>query len=432
MRKRLHQSAEYLFAVWEGGGNVPPALEAARRMAARGHHVRLMADPCVEDEARAAGLEFVPWTSAPSRRRRGERAEYMRDWDGCTAEVGFARLAEGLMCGPAGAFAADVLAELERRPADVIVSSEMLFGVMIAAERAGLPLAILTANVSLFPVPGVPPFGPGFFPPRTEEDRRVQAQAAADYRSMFNALLGRLNEARTTLGLAPLGDVFEQLDVAERVLLGTSAAFDFDSTGLPPGTRYVGPMLEDPTWVTPWSSPWPASSTEPLVAVAFSTTYQAQCRTVQRTMEALRRLPVRGLVTLGPAIDRERFEVPPNVVVCASAPHSRVFEEASVVVTHGGHGTVVRGLVAGAPLLVIPMGRDQNDNAARVVARGAGLMLASDASSDRIHDALRTLLDEPRYRRDAAALGHALRADAAASPLVDELESLVPRRMRAA
>lgn len=432
MRRRVHHSAEILFATWEGGGNIPPTLEAARRMASRGHRVRLMADPCVEDETRATGVEFVPWTSAPGRRRRGELVEYMRDWDGCPAEVGFARLAEGLMCGPAGTFAADVLAELYRRPADVIVSSEMLFGVMMAAERAGVPLAILTANVSLFPIPGVPPFGPGFFPPRTEEDRRVQAQAAAEYRAMFNALLGPVNQARTSLGLPPLGDMFEQLEVADRILLGTSAAFDFESTGLPPRTRYVGPMLEDPTWVTPWCSPWPASSTEPLVAVAFSTTYQAQCQAVQCTMEALGRLPVHGLVTLGPAIEREQFDVPPNVVVCASAPHSRVFQEASVVVTHGGHGTVMRGLAAGSPLLVMPMGRDQNDNAARVVARGAGLMLAPDASSERIQHALRTLLDEPCYRRDAAALGEVLRADAAASPLAEELESLVPRRMRAA
>jgi UDP:flavonoid glycosyltransferase YjiC (YdhE family) len=43
-----------------------------------------------------------------------------------------------------------------------------------------------------------------------------------------------------------------------------------------------------------------------------------------------------------------------------SAPHDAVMKEVSIVVTHGGHGTASRALWHGLPLLVIPMGRDQN------------------------------------------------------------------------
>ena len=60
---------------------------------------------------------------------------------------------------------------------------------------------------------------------------------------------------------------------------------------------------------------------------------------------------------------------------------------AALVVTHCGHGTVMRALSHGRPMLCLPMGRDQNDNAARVVARGAGLRLGADAAPPAIRSA---------------------------------------------
>ena len=50
-----------------------------------------------------------------------------------------------------------------------------------------------------------------------------------------------------------------------------------------------------------------------------------------------------------------------------------------VVVTHGGHGTVMKALAAGVPLVILPHGRDQADTAARVTARSAGIALKRTA-----------------------------------------------------
>jgi UDP:flavonoid glycosyltransferase YjiC (YdhE family) len=81
------------------------------------------------------------------------------------------------------------------------------------------------------------------------------------------------------------------------------------------------------------------------------------------------------------------------------------------VVAQGGHGTVVRALLGGAPLLCLPRGRDQFDNARRVTQRGAGLALPGTSSVRAIRRALARLLAETEWRANAARLGAAIAAD---------------------
>jgi UDP:flavonoid glycosyltransferase YjiC (YdhE family) len=91
---------------------------------------------------------------------------------------------------------------------------------------------------------------------------------------------------------------------------------------------------------------------------------------------------------------------------------------------------VTRSLLNGIPLLVIPMGRDQMDNATRVVTRGAGLSLMDSATEDEIAIAAARLLTEPHFRAAAAKLRKAMAADVASGALVAEMEEIVNRRWR--
>ena len=104
---------------------------------------------------------------------------------------------------------------------------------------------------------------------------------------------------------------------------------------------------------------------------------------LQRAADALGRLPVRGLVTTGPAIDPAVIRAPANVSVRRWVRHADVLPYCSAVLSHGGHGTVIKALAAGVPLVVAPLGRDQPDNAARVVRAGAGLRVSRKAKRRR-------------------------------------------------
>src|SRR5262249_11217279 len=157
-------------------------------------------------------------------------------------------------------------------------------------------------------------------------------------------------------------------------------AFDFPAESLPPRIRYVGPLISDPHWAAAWTSPWPAGDTRPLAVVGFSTTFQNHAGVLQKVIDALAPLPARVLVTLGGSIAREALRPTDNCAIIESAPHTVVMRQAALVITHGGHGTVMRALINRLPMLVIPHGRDQNDNAVRVTHRRAGLSLPPSTS----------------------------------------------------
>jgi MGT family glycosyltransferase len=414
----------FLFPVWEGGGNIPPVLSVTRKLKAAGHHIRIMSDACNRSEAEAAGAEFIAWTRAPSRPDKSPATDIIRDWDVASPVEGLARVFERIMFGPAALYAADVEEEIDRRAPDAIVCNEMLFGAMVAAEARQIPFSLLCPNVSLFPIEGIPPLGPGLMPARTEEERVLHARITQGNREMFNQGLPALNAARASLGLAPLAHVYEQVDRALQILLATARSFDFAPETLPSRFHYVGPQFHDQQADEDWISPL-AEDGDPVILLSFSTTFQNQGAAIQRVITALSGLPLQLVVTLGPALKPPDFDCPANAMLLAHAPHGPLMEQARAVIAHGGHGTVMRALAKDCPLLIMPHGRDQNDNAVRVMARGAGLTLdpATTSAAD-IAAAVMRLISEPSFAKAAAALGGGIRTEAARSPIVSLLETL--------
>ncbi len=131
--------------------------------------------------------------------------------------------------------------------------------------------------------------------------------------------------------------------------------------------------------------------------VSFSTTFQGQAGQVRRCIAALSNLPVRALVTLGPALEGRSVEAAANVEVVQSASHDEIVPRCALMICHGGHGTVIRPLMHGVPVICMPMGRDQPENAARIAARGAGLTLRAGAGKRIIRRAVSRVLADPSY-----------------------------------
>jgi UDP:flavonoid glycosyltransferase YjiC (YdhE family) len=147
---------------------------------------------------------------------------------------------------------------------------------------------------------------------------------------------------------------------------------------------------------------------------------------LQKVIDATAALRVRTLITLG-QIAPDEVSPAQNTVLAPSAPHDAVMREASLVVTHGGHGTVMRALTHQRPMLIIPHGRDQDENAIRVTERGAGLKLPATSSVMQLEIAVQQLLQDPSFAEAARKLGSAIAAEAREDLVTQPLEKLAAR-----
>jgi MGT family glycosyltransferase len=419
----------YLLAVVDGGGNVPVELGAASRLVRRGHAVTVLAEDSVAAEVRSAGAALRRWERAPNRPDRKPANDPSRDWECKYPWQLVDRLLETLIIGPAEHYADDVGQAIEETSPDLVVCSMFCVGGMIAAEQAGVPFDVAFSTIYPLPAKGLPPFGTGLGPARTFIGRWRDRALNLLVERLWNKGVTDLNALRSEYGLPPVVCLLDQLRRARCQLVLTSAAFDFPGT-LPPNARYVGPILDDPVWAehVSWTPP---PGGDPLVLVAMSSTYQDQLASLQRVIHGLGRLPVRAVVTTGPALDAAALEPAANVTVVPSAPHRQVLQHAALVVTHGGHGTAIKALAAGVPMIVLPHGRDQADIAARVSSRGAGLVLKRGAGPAVIAGAVTRILRDDSYRAAARRLGEAVCRDTRSDALIRELEQIPTTRARA-
>lgn len=113
--------ADILFVIWDGCGNVPPALGIAGALQSRGHRLRFLGHAVQGDAITGAGFEFSSY----------ENAKPFSSASSNPPEAVAAMFGDRVM-------GEDLLADLRKRPADVVVIDCLLIGVLHAAREAGL------------------------------------------------------------------------------------------------------------------------------------------------------------------------------------------------------------------------------------------------------------------------------------------------------
>jgi UDP:flavonoid glycosyltransferase YjiC (YdhE family) len=338
----------FLIVSWDGGGNAPPALNLGARLVRQGHQVRLLGWESMALRAAAAGVAFATYPSVPP-------------WPPALAFED--ALEERLQPALTGTRTRDdILAEANGFAPDAVVVDCMMGAGLEAAHELGLPTAVL---VHL-------PYSAFMYEWGDETARAEKARF--------------LGEAGAVLALVPPG-------------------FDLPCP-VPANTRYVGPITDpnpspplDPHDVGLLAGPG-----DPWVLLSLSTTLQGQAAALPPMLDAVAALPVRVLLTLGGALPASAVDPPPNVTVRGFVPHDLVLPHMSAVISHGGLSTITAALTAGVPLVCIPQGRDQFDNAERVAAAGVGRAVATGAPAAAIASALKEVLADPAALREARRL----------------------------
>jgi UDP:flavonoid glycosyltransferase YjiC (YdhE family) len=202
--------------------------------------------------------------------------------------------------------------------------------------------------------------------------------------------------------------------------------------GLPPrgvfGPLYLDPcpaalqrpeiseLTVTPIRLTPTAEPADGGA----VYVTFGTVWNRDMELIRAVLAGLGHAEV--VVTLGADGDPAALgPQPANVHVHRFLAQSEILPRCAAVVCHAGAGTMLGALAHGLPLLMLPQGADQHDNAERVAAAGAGLIVAPDgvaAGLARVEEL------RPAARRIAAELA----ALPAPERVVERLQGLAHRR----
>jgi MGT family glycosyltransferase len=341
-------SLRVLVAAFGDPGHVFPAISLGRALAGRGHEV------VVETwEERRAAVEG--------------------------AGLGFAAAEEYKMFPPPepdsddGLHAAEaaraLLPLLERMRPHVAVSDILTLAPALAAERAGVPLATLIPHIYPVVEPGLPFFAIGLRPPRTPVGRAIwrTGQRALD----IGLEHGRrdLNLQRQRLDLPPV-ERFHGGISPDLALVATYPQLEYPRRW-PAGVEVTGPMT--------FELPHPAIELPPgdlpLILVAPSTAHDSGNHLVRTALKAFAAEPVRVVATTNRVVPQAPIEVPANAVLVDWLSYSQLMPAASLVVSHGGHGTVARALGAGTPVLICPIIGDMSETAMRVSWAQAGLSL---------------------------------------------------------
>lgn len=414
---------KYLLAIWDGGGATLPNLGIARLLVGRGHEVVVYGDLTLAADVVGTGAIYRTWPTAPQRVSTAPEDDVLKDWE-CRTPIGAVlRLRDRLIAGPSARFAADVAAALDDEPFDAVLADGILLGALVGAEARGIPAAALVGSVYIAPSRVRPPAG-GIPPAKGPWGRARDRVGFGLVNLLWRGGLRNLNNARTEHGLGPIDHLWNQWDRADRVLMLTGSAFD-DPPPDAPNVRYVGPVLEDIPAAGRLKLP---PGKDPLVVVGLSSSYMDQSDLLIRIAQALSSIPVRGVITTGPAVDPVDVPAGANVVVVRTAAHTELIPQADLVVTHAGHGTLIKAIAAGVPTLCLPLGRDQHDNAARAARHGVGLVLSARSDADTIADAIGRMFHEPSFRAAAAALGEQIWAEIASGALMEELADLPQAR----
>jgi UDP:flavonoid glycosyltransferase YjiC (YdhE family) len=323
-------------------------LALGARLAARGHDVTFETWRRWREYVEGEGMQFVAAPEYPVARPWGPSLD------------------EDDLVARAARETRRVIAEVAPH---VVVHDILTVAPALAGELEGRTVATLIPHVHPAVERGSPPYALGARQPRTPVGRRLWASMQGWTEKGLRQGREELNATRGVLGLPPVDRLHGGLSQA-LCMVATFPQLEYPRVW-PAGTHVVGPII----WEPPFGRMDPPPGDEPLVLVAPSTAQDPEHELLRAALAGLGGEPIRVLATWnrrplpGPA------PVPANTRLVEWVSYSKTMPRCALVICHAGHGTMVRALASGAPVLCVPHAGDMAENAARADWAGAGVRL---------------------------------------------------------
>ncbi|HEY1758361.1 MAG TPA: glycosyltransferase [Bryobacteraceae bacterium] len=405
-------------------GDLHPCLVLGRELLNRGCRVTIATTPYYRSKVEGVGLSF---------------RSMHPDWNPTDSRL--IRSCEDLRRGLEVLYRQMLLPKLEHtyhdlisasEDADLLIAGELVYAAPLVAEKLALPwVSVILSPFSFF----------SCIDPSFTVNLPVLFQLRRAGPGVYKAALGLgklatrhwsspVRQLRRKEGLRRKCDpVFEDKFSPHLVLALFSRSFapkqrDWPEQTIQPGFLYQGDSDMDAFRLNEFLS----AGTPPLVFTQGSTAVHNPRDFYDISVRAAKRLGVRALLigTMGTLEEDAN-----DVMALPYIPYSHIFPKASVVIHQGGSGTTGEVLRAGRPMLVVPYGWDQPDNACRIERLGAGLHLPrSRYTVETATAAIGRLLDNPRFSATTAEMASRIQSENAIGSACDAIHSLLLRNAR--
>ena len=220
----------------------------------------------------------------------------------------------------------------------------------------------------------------------------------------------RWNAARRALGL-PEDEPGSFLRPSPWLQLYTSCE-DIDPRlpDLGPSAICVGPCATNRQ--APTSSTIPEhwlDTRMPLIYVSLGTFFNNRPDFIRRIIDATTGQKYRVVISTPLAGKRGFTTLSDNVLLCKRVAQTSLLPRCALFVTHGGNNSVQEAMLAGIPMLVVPIAGEQIYNAERVKWLGLGERANIDGTdSGEFRSLINAMLINPDYRKAAETIAQKL------------------------
>lgn len=426
--------ARILIGSLQTAGHVNPLLPLARELTMRGHDVGWYTGRKPRAKIEATGARHHAMREA----KDYDEAELGQVFPQRAGLQGFEQLKFDMKhvfvdAGPPQLRDVQAIAK-EFRP-DLLVGEPGFVGGVFYHELTRTPIALLNVLPMGLPSRDAAPFGFAL-PPFSGALGRLRNRALnwAVPNVLFRDVQVHWNAVRASVGLPAAGWLLDIAPLVTRYLQPTVPALEYPRRDLPENVRFIG-MLPAEASSDVAFPPWWADleGLRPVVHVTQGTIANQAPDLFVPALRGLADEAVLVVIATGGA-DPQKLgltELPSNARVASFLPYAQLLPKTTIMLTNGGYGGVQLALSHGVPLIVAGGSEDKPEVAARVAHSGAGLDLRTGKpSAEQVHRAVRTLLQNGRFRERARALKHEFGRYDSVQLGANAIEDLLPDKLR--
>jgi MGT family glycosyltransferase len=302
-----------------------------------------------------------------------------------------------------------ILKHLEQNKPDMLVTDFAFFSAYLAAEITNIPCATVYHSGLPFKGKLIPPFASGL--PIGENAQVLGKKFFRREQFVLRRLDSRINRVRHKFGLAPITTESLSTPYSKWLNLIVSAeAIEAPRDNLTENTFFIGPCFGKRNGD---SSSFPFDQLHQdkyKVYVSLGTVFNNKPHVFRKIMDALDNPDYQVIISAGGAFAKlKKSVIPKNVMLFPSVPQVDLLPKVDLVIGHGGNNTTNETLAAGKPLIIMPIGGEQGDNASRIEYLKVGLRInINHFDENEIKAKVNTIRTNQQFHQRAIELKEAL------------------------